>query len=82
MIERTYEKFFRQNRLPHLWCPGCGNGIVMAELNFGQLVGEVRRAANGQCPVKLCAKYDMTIFEPEEIVNSIEELIREVNAID
>ena len=29
MLERSYEKFFRQNRLPHLWCPGCGNGIVM-----------------------------------------------------
>lgn len=26
---RTYERYFRQNRLPHLWCPGCGNGIVM-----------------------------------------------------
>lgn len=26
---RTYEQYFRQNRLPHLWCPGCGNGIVM-----------------------------------------------------
>ena len=26
---RSYEKFFRANRLPHLWCPGCGNGIVM-----------------------------------------------------
>ncbi len=29
MMERSYEAFFRQNRLPHLWCPGCGNGIVM-----------------------------------------------------
>lgn len=29
MVERSYEKFFRRNRLPHLWCPGCGNGIVM-----------------------------------------------------
>lgn len=28
-VERSYEKYFRQNRLPHLWCPGCGNGIVM-----------------------------------------------------
>ena len=28
-LERSYEKYFRQNRLPHLWCPGCGNGIVM-----------------------------------------------------
>ena len=54
-------------------------GIVMAELNYGQLVGEVQRAANGQCPVKLCAKYDMTIFEPEEILQSIEELINEVS---
>ena len=57
-------------------------GIVMAELNYGQLVGEVQRAANGQCPVKLCAKYDMTIFEPEEILQSIEELIKEVSGND
>ncbi|MBQ1855743.1 MAG: 2-oxoacid:ferredoxin oxidoreductase subunit beta [Anaerovibrio sp.] len=28
-MERSFEKYFRQNRLPHLWCPGCGNGIVM-----------------------------------------------------
>ena len=54
-------------------------GLVVAELNFGQLVNEVERAAAGQCPVKLCAKYDMTIFEPEEIEASIVELIAEVN---
>lgn len=29
MVERSYEKYFRQNRLPHIWCPGCGNGIAM-----------------------------------------------------
>ena len=29
MKPRVYEQHFRQNRLPHLWCPGCGNGIVM-----------------------------------------------------
>lgn len=27
-MERSFEKYFRQNRLPHMWCPGCGNGIV------------------------------------------------------
>ena len=54
-------------------------GLVVAELNFGQLVNEVERAVAGQCPVKLCAKYDMTIFEPEEIEASIDELIAEVN---
>ena len=25
-------RFMRQNRLPHIWCPGCGNGIVMGAL--------------------------------------------------
>lgn len=54
-------------------------GIVVAELNYGQIVGEVERAAAGQCPVKLCAKYDMTIFEPEEIEAAIDEIISEVN---
>ena len=57
-------------------------GIVVAELNFGQLVNEVERAVKGQCPVKLCAKYDMTIFEPEEIEQSIDELVAEVNQND
>ncbi|MBQ6131591.1 MAG: 2-oxoacid:acceptor oxidoreductase subunit alpha [Selenomonadaceae bacterium] len=54
-------------------------GLVVAELNFGQLVNEVERAVKGQCHVKLCAKYDMTIFEPEEIEASIDELIAEVS---
>lgn len=29
---RDYEEYFRTNRLPHIWCPGCGNGIVMKAL--------------------------------------------------
>ena len=28
-LHRSYEKYFRLNRLPHLWCPGCGNGLGM-----------------------------------------------------
>lgn len=54
-------------------------GIIVAELNYGQIVNEVERAVQGQCPVKLCAKYDMTIFEPEEIEASIDELVAEVS---
>lgn len=50
-------------------------GMLVAELNYGQIVGEVERAAKGQCEVKLCAKYDMTIFEPEEIEAAIGEMI-------
>ncbi|MFT5875224.1 MAG: 2-oxoglutarate ferredoxin oxidoreductase subunit beta [Clostridium sp.] len=26
---RTYEKYLRNDQLPHIWCPGCGNGIIM-----------------------------------------------------
>lgn len=54
-------------------------GILVAELNYGQVVGEVQRAAQGQCAVKLCGKYDMTIFEPEEIEQAIDKFIGEVN---
>lgn len=57
-------------------------GMLVAELNFGQIVGEVERAAKGQCAVKFCGKYDMTIFEPEEISAAIDEMIEEVSGND
>ena len=50
-------------------------GILVSELNYGQLVGEVERVVAGKCPVELCAKYDMTIFEPAEIEAGIDELV-------
>ena len=28
MSEALINKYFRPGRLPHIWCPGCGNGIV------------------------------------------------------
>ena len=51
-------------------------GIVVAELNYGQIVNEVRRAVAGKCPVELCGKYDMTIFEPEEIEFAIDKIVK------
>ncbi|MEN6412229.1 MAG: 2-oxoacid:ferredoxin oxidoreductase subunit beta [Veillonellales bacterium] len=27
-MEEMIDKYFRAGRLPHIWCPGCGNGIV------------------------------------------------------
>ena len=39
--------------------------LVVAELNYGQIFYEVQRTFKGE--VELCAKYDMTIFEPSEI---------------
>ncbi|VBB09091.1 Hypothetical protein LUCI_4377 [Lucifera butyrica] len=29
---RDYETYLRENHLPHIWCPGCGNGIVMKSI--------------------------------------------------
>ena len=26
------EKYFRMNKLPHIWCPGCGHGIILGSL--------------------------------------------------
>lgn len=31
-MEQIVEKYFRAGRLPHIWCPGCGNGIVTGAL--------------------------------------------------
>ena len=49
-------------------------GILVPELNYGQLVGEIERAAAGQCPVQLLAKYNMEIFTPAEIETAIKNL--------
>lgn len=46
-------------------------GIIVPELNYGQLVGEVQRAADGACPVQLLAKYDAEIFTPKEIEEAV-----------
>ena len=51
-------------------------GIMVAELNYAQLVGEVERAVAGQCEVQLCRKYNMQSFEPQEIAAGIDELVK------
>jgi 2-oxoglutarate ferredoxin oxidoreductase subunit beta len=28
-LKHPYEKFLRQDRIPHIWCEGCGNGIIL-----------------------------------------------------
>ena len=50
-------------------------GILVAEMNYGQVVGEVRRAAAGACPVELCGKYNMQAFEPQEIETARDQFI-------
>lgn len=31
-METLVNEYFRPGRLPHLWCPGCGNGVVLGAL--------------------------------------------------
>lgn len=32
MISPAIEKSFRVNKLPHIWCPGCGHGIITGSI--------------------------------------------------
>lgn len=45
--------------------------ILVTELNYGQLVHEVKRASNGNCQVEFLGKYNTLGFEPEEIKQAI-----------
>ena len=51
-------------------------GILVAELNYGQLVGEVTRAAHGT-HVRSCLKYNMLDFTPQEIAAEIRRMSEE-----
>ncbi len=31
-MEELVDFYFRPNRLPHIWCPGCGNGVILSAL--------------------------------------------------
>ena len=53
--------------------------ILVAELNYGQLVGEVTRAAHGT-HVRSCLKYNMLDFTPQEITAAIRQMSEEVRA--
>ena len=30
-----YEPYLRMNKLPHIWCPGCGAGIILKSIIRG-----------------------------------------------
>lgn len=50
--------------------------ILVAELNYGQLTGEVTRASHGT-PVRPCLKYNMLDFTPQEIAAEIRRMSEE-----
>lgn len=54
--------------------------ILVPELNYGQLVHEIERAAGGRAKVELLAKYNTEIFTPREICAAVETLAEVANA--
>lgn len=52
--------------------------ILVPEMNYGQLVREVERAAAGQAKIVSLPKYNTEIFTPAEIGGAIDQLVSEV----
>ena len=51
-------------------------GLVMVEMNLGQVVLEVERVVKGACPVTLCDHAGGTVHNPKVIAAAIEEAAR------
>ena len=62
-MEAMIDKYFRPGRLPHIWCPGCGNGVVTGTIvkavakgdtvtlvGFGTFKAAERAAREGKNP--------------------------------
>jgi len=39
-IKHPYDEYIREDRLPHIWCPGCGLGVVIGGFIRGLLAAE------------------------------------------
>ena len=49
-------------------------GVLVVEINAGQMVEDVRLSVNGSVPVKHFGRLGGIVPEPEEIVNEIKKL--------
>ncbi len=49
--------------------------IIVAEMNMGQLIGEVERAVKGRAEVVGLNRYDGDLITPEEILDRIKEMV-------
>jgi 2-oxoglutarate ferredoxin oxidoreductase subunit alpha len=52
-------------------------GLVVAEINYGQMVLEVERCAAGRCPVRLVRHAGGAIIRPDAIVEALDRTRRE-----
>ena len=55
-------------RLPQL------KSIIMAEHNYGQMLREVQRVAEGNVPISFIGRIDGTVITPQEILEKIREV--------
>ena len=48
------DKYFRMDNLPHIWCPGCGHGIIMMSIQNGyaKIYGYIVQSMNGTALLK------------------------------
>jgi 2-oxoglutarate ferredoxin oxidoreductase subunit alpha len=51
--------------------------MIMPEINYGQMVLELERCAQGRCHVKLVAHAGGSVISPQTILSSIEEVLKE-----
>ena len=57
-MEEMINKYFRPGRLPHIWCPGCGNGVVTGRGvtgNTAKLLGRMPSSQVSAAPAVLPA---------------------------
>jgi 2-oxoglutarate ferredoxin oxidoreductase subunit alpha len=50
-------------------------GMIMPEINMGQMVLELERCAGGKCPVKLVTHPGGAIIKPSAILKAIEDML-------
>jgi 2-oxoglutarate ferredoxin oxidoreductase subunit alpha len=53
-------------------------GFISVELSMGQMIEDVRLAIDCSRPVKLCNRTGGMIVSPEQVLESIKELAKEV----
>ena len=53
-------------------------GILVVEINAGQMVQDVRLAVNGAIPVEQFGRLGGIVPEPEEIVDALKEKVMEI----
>jgi 2-oxoglutarate ferredoxin oxidoreductase subunit alpha len=53
-------------------------GLIMPEINMGQMVLELERCAGGRCPVHLVPHCGGTIIKPAAIISAIESILEVV----